>query len=97
MEKKKLGGTTLPGGRVSRHSQRVREGFVKPGNIRNDFFEKYLHNMVLNLTVYVGNIISFFYKQKKTGEIPILRIFFGKIQFGLCFTENRQIGQNRQL
>ena len=32
--------------------------------------------MVLNRTVYVRNIISFFYNQKiKTGEIPIFRTF----------------------
>ena len=33
--------------------------------------------MVLNLTVYVRNIISFFYKQKPK-EIPIFRTFLAK-------------------
>ena len=52
---------------------------MKPGNIRNHYFEKYLQSMVLNLTVYVRNIISFSYKQKeKNGEITIFRIFLAK-------------------
>ena len=54
---KKIAGTTLPGGRVSRQSQGLK-GLMKPGNIRNYYFEKYLHRMVLNLTVYVINFFS---------------------------------------
>ena len=34
--------------------------------------------MDLNLTLYVRNIIFFFYKQKQTGEIPIFTTFLAK-------------------
>ena len=50
---------------------------MKPDNISNHYFEKYLHSMVLNLTVSVINIIPFFYKQKP-GEIPVFRIVLAK-------------------
>ena len=57
---KKIGGTTLPGGRVSRQSQRVGgccDLFsFKKTLIRH--FEKYLHTMMLKLTEHVG--ITFF-------------------------------------
>ena len=32
--------------------------------------------MVLNLIVFVRNHISFFYKQKNPGEIPMFETFF---------------------
>ena len=50
---------------------------MEPGNIKNHYFEQYLQSVVLNVTVYVQNIISFFYKQK-TGEILIFRTFLAK-------------------
>ena len=80
--KKKSWDTTL-----LRQSQRV--GWLKPGNIKNHYFEKFLLSMVLNLTVYDHkNVIFFFYGQKKktnkqtnkqtNGEIPIFRTFWTK-------------------
>ena len=71
-----MGGTTLPGGRVSRQSQGVK-GWMKPDNIKNHYFEKHLLSLVLNLTVYVRNVIFLFYKQKP-GEIPISKTFLAK-------------------
>ena len=66
---------------------------MQPGNIKNHYFEKNLLSMVLNLTVYVRNVISIM--SKNTGEIPIFRTWFEKFNFGLYFTENlRQFGQN---
>ena len=65
---KKLGGTTLPVGRVSRQSQRVRGGVdatfsvFRKQKIRH--FEKYLHTMMLKLTKHVGITIFLLYKQK---------------------------------
>ena len=41
--------------------------------------------MVLNLTVYDGNVIFFFYKQAKPGKIPIFRTFFGQKKSILAF------------
>ena len=38
---------------------------MQPGNIKNYYFKKNSISMVLNLTLYVRNVISFFYKQKK--------------------------------
>ena len=52
----------------SKPSKSEGEGLVKPGNIRNHCFEKYLHSMVLNLTLYVRNVISLFYKKNKTNK-----------------------------
>ena len=55
--KKKIGGTTLPGDRVSRQSQRVGGGVdatfsvFRKQKIRH--FEKYLHTMMLKLTEHV--------------------------------------------
>ena len=66
--KNKIGGTTLPGGRVSRQSQRVGGGVdatsfsFKKTLIRH--FEKYLHTMMLKLTEHVGITIFLLYKQK---------------------------------
>ena len=51
---------------------------MKPGNIRNHYFEKFLHSMVLNLTVYVRNIISSFISKEKKGEILIFRTILAK-------------------
>ena len=64
---KKIGGTTLPGGRVSRQSQRVRGvdatfSVFRKQKIRH--FEKYLHTMMLKPTEHVGITISLLYKQK---------------------------------
>ena len=64
---KKNGGTTLPGGRVSRQSQRVRGAVAtfsvfKKTLIRH--FEKYLHTMMLKHTEHVGITIFLLYKQK---------------------------------
>ena len=43
--------------------------------------------MVLKLTVYVRNVISFFYKPKTLVKFRYLKLFWQN--FGLCFTENR--------
>ena len=65
---KKIRGTTLPGGKVSRQSQRMGGGVdatfsvFRKQKIRH--FEKYLHTMVLKLTEHVGITISLLYKQK---------------------------------
>ena len=78
-DENKVRWTTLPGGRVSRQSQRVRdEGWA---NIRNHYFEKYLHSMVLNLTLYIRYIISFFYKAKNPVKCRHLELFWWRIQF----------------
>ena len=51
--------------------------------------------MVLNLTAYyVRNIIPSF-KQKAQWNSDIWNFFGEKFNFGLYFTENHQIGQNR--
>ena len=51
---------------------------MKPGNIRDLYFEKYLHILVLNLTVYAINIIFFPIIRKKPGEVPIFTSFLAK-------------------
>ena len=38
---------------------------MKLDNIKSHCFEIHLHSIVLNLTIYVRNGISFFYEQKK--------------------------------
>ena len=58
-----MGGTTLPGGRVSRQSQRVRGGLLRPLTLILHF-EKYLHTVMLKLTEHVGITIFLLYKQK---------------------------------
>ena len=78
---KEDGGNTLPGGRVSRQSQRVRGvdatfSVFRKQKIRH--FEKYLHTMMLKLTEHVGINIYLLYKQKKTGKILIFRTFIAK-------------------
>ena len=65
--KKKIEGTTLLGGRVSRQSQRVRGvdatfSVFRKQKIRH--FEKHLHTMMLKLKEHVGITISLLYKQK---------------------------------
>ena len=52
--------------------------------------------MVLNLTVYVRIIISLF-NSTKPDEILVFRIFLTKNHILADITENRQIGQNRQI
>ena len=76
---KKIGGTTLPGGRVSCQSQRVGGGcnFFQFLEILIRHFEKYLHTMMLKLTEHVGITILLLYTQK-TGEILIFRTFIAK-------------------
>ena len=58
-----------------------------------------LRNMVLNLTVglCVWNFIFFFYKEKPRWNSDLQNFFGEKLKFGLFFTVNRQLGQNRQL
>ena len=61
---KKNEGTTLPGGRVSRQSQRMRGvdatfSVFRKQKIRH--FEKYLHTMMLKLTEHVGITIFLLY------------------------------------
>ena len=51
---KKFGGTSLPWGRVSRQSQRVKE-WMQPGNIKITILKQWvLLSMVLNLSAYVN-------------------------------------------
>ena len=78
---KKVRGSTLTVGRISRQRQRVK-GLMQPGNTKNHFLKKNLHSVVLNLTVslYAKNVISFFYKEK-AGAIPISRTLLAKIHF----------------
>ena len=94
-EKKYLGYhlTILPGGRVGLQRQRVE--VVKPGNIRNHYFEKYLHSMVLNLTVYVRNAISFLSKEK-TMKFRYLETFLVKKSIWPIFHCKSVIWENRQ-
>ena len=64
---KKIRGTTLPGGGVSRQSQRVRGVVVTFSVLRKHIirhFEKYLHTMILRLTEHAGITIFLLYKQK---------------------------------
>ena len=78
--KKKIGGATLPGGRVSRQSQRVRGVDATFSVFRKQkipHFEKYLHAMMLKLTEQVG-ITILFCISKKPGEILIFRTFIAK-------------------
>ena len=77
-DEKTNGGTTLPGGRVSRQSQRVRGWFLIFFDILSRHFEKYLHTMKLKLTEHVWIVIFLLYKQK-TGEIPVFSFFYSKI------------------
>ena len=77
---KKNGGTTLPGGRVSRQSQRVRGVGATFSVFRKQkfrHFEKYLHLIMLKLTEHVGITIPFCIS-KKVGEILIFRTFIAK-------------------
>ena len=79
----KVGGTTLPGGRVSRQSQRVRE-FGRAREYLKPLLWKYLHIVDKNLTVYIRNVISFYVisflkKKKKKKKNPIFgTLFFGE-------------------
>ena len=64
---KKNGGTTSPGGRVSRQSQRVKGGCCDLFSFKKTLirhFEKYLHTMMLKLTEHVGITIFLLYMQK---------------------------------
>ena len=63
---------------VRSQSQRVR-GWMKPGNIKNHYFEKCLLSMVLKFTVYVATSFSPF-TSKTPCEILIFNIFWRKIQ-----------------
>ena len=58
---------TLPGGRVSRQSQRVRGSCCNLFSFKKTLirqFEKCLHTMMLKLTEHVGITIFLLYKQK---------------------------------
>ena len=55
---------------------------MQPGNIRNHYFEKYIHSMVLNLLEMSS---PFFFIRKKPGGILIFGIFLAKIQFWSIF------------
>ena len=52
-------------GEVSRQRWRVR-GWLPPKKIKSRHFAKSINCMVLKLTVYITNVISFSYKPKKT-------------------------------
>ena len=89
---KKIGGTTLPGGRVSRQSQRggvdATFSVLRKQKIRH--FEKYLHTMMLKLTEHVEITISLLYMQKKNGEILIFRTFIVKFSIFAYFRQKSQ-------
>ena len=57
------------------------KGWLPPEKKLNRHFENFIAFMVLKLTVYVRNVIYFFYKPK-TGEIPdrpILECFIERL------------------
>ena len=86
----KKGGTTLPGGRVSRQSLRVRGGCNPAKLLFWDIYFKYGLESIL----YVKNVI-FFYKEKP-GEILMLRTFLAKnsilAYISLCIVNLSKIG-----
>ena len=74
-------GSTLPGARVSRQRP-VDTGWLPPEEILNCHFE--VACVVLKLTVYVKNVISFFYKLKH-GEISKFGTFWQNFQLWPMF------------
>ena len=83
---KKIGGTTLPGGRVSRQSQRV-GGLMQPLKTLIRHFEKYLHTMMLNLQNML-ELPSSFWISKQPGEILVFRTFIAKFWIFAYFMQN---------
>ena len=51
---------------------------------------------VLNLTLYVKNVISFFHKQKIWLNSNVQNLFAQKFNFDLYFPVNQQFEHNRQ-
>ena len=89
---KKIGSTTLPGGRVSRQSQRVRgvdATFFSFKKTLIRHFEKYLHTMILKLTEHVGitTFLLYICISKKPGEILIFRTFIAKFWIFAYFSQ----------
>ena len=87
----KIGGTTLPGGRVSRQSQRVRGVDATFSVFRKQeihHFEKYLHTMMLKLTEQVGITISLLYKQKTRWNSDIQNFYSEILNFRLFYAKN---------
>ena len=82
---KKNGGTPLPGGRVSRQSQRVRGVDATFSVLRKHKFailkKKYLHTMMLKLTEHVGITISLLYKQKTRWNSDIQNFYSEILNF----------------
>ena len=91
---KKIGGTTLPGGRVSRQSQRVRGVDATFSVFRKQkicHFEKYLHTMMLKLTEHVGITISLLYKRKTRWNSDIQNFYSEILNFRLFYAKNRNL------
>ena len=91
---KKIGGTTLPGGRVSRQSQRMMGVDATFSVLRKHKFailkkKKYLHTMMLILTEHAGITISLLYKQKP-GEILIFRTLLQNFEFSPILRKKSQ-------
>ena len=94
--KKKIGSTTLPEGRVSHESQRVRGvdatfSVFRKQKIRH--FEKYLHTMMLKLTEHVGITIFLLYKQKTRWNSDIQNFYSEILNFRLFYAKNRNLAQ----
>ena len=56
-------------------------GWLPPQNILSRHFEKYLHGMVLKLSVHVRNTVSLLYKQKTKRNSDIGTFFSEKYGF----------------
>ena len=90
---KKIGDTTLPGGRVSRQSQRVGGvdatfSVFRKQKIRH--FEKYLPTMMLKLTEHVGITISLLYKQKTRWNSDIQNFYTEIFEFSPILRKKSQ-------
>ena len=83
----KLWSTTLPGARVSRQRQWVGGG-CQLRKFKKGHFKKLLL-VVVKLTTYVRNVISFSFKPKIRWNSKIWKLFGDIFNFGLCFPDNQ--------
>ena len=67
-------------------------GWLPLVKVQNRHFEKVIACMVLKLTVYIKNVISFFYKLKALWNADIWNFFGEMFDFGLYFPENWLFG-----
>ena len=74
--------------KVSHQRWRV-GGWLPPEKIKSCYFENNIDCMVLKLTVYIRNVISFSYKLKSWRNANIYTFFREIFNFGLYVTENR--------